>query len=1787
MKKKQRVLALVMALLMLLPSLGSLAESMPGMPAARLNLTVLWKKPDGSSGTAGPALPLTDAPNENRLWLQLPPEAFDSSTQLTFLMNDTYGVYTQFKPADGSTMTGVWSAGSSLSDSFMSVFVYDSMGQIVGSYVLFVSSQEMPEAAYPTEKPTEAPIVPAVVPIRYVDQNGVSIVPDSVLMLQPGTSTVYPDADIPSEYELTDLGAVEVIVGPQGASPDQVVFHYTLKEVSAQVRVNYVDQNGVPLRDSTVVTFDEGEHPVYALSLENEGYTVVGQNQYTVYVDRSGANYQEITFVYEPAMTPAQVIVHYVDDLGQTIREDDVYTYSEKNTYVIYQMNLPNYSPADEAGSTYSIEVDQNGARPAEVTFRYVRQAHPADVVIHYVDDKGTPLAPDTAQTILPPAGQVLPQAEISAEDYQLISPAVVDVAVTADGAIPDQVTFTYTRVIHPASVTVHYVNDLGAPIAPDGVFTAVAGENILVPAADIPAEKYALQEPASYTVTVTENGASLQEVTFTYQRLAQPVTVTLHYVDENGNPIAEDTQEVYGEGIHTVMPAGNISPEDYILLEPVSYPLDVTLDGATGDEYTFTYRRAVKPVTVSVHYVDQDGQKIAEDTAVTLGEGTHAVFPQPKDLSAVYVLPESTPFQEVTVDADGAHPADVTFQYALGNVSAAQISVRYVDDESGLDIATARVVAAEADAVTEIKAGPAPEDLLPNYTLVSAPSVPVTVNKLGESDTAEVVFRYRYTPPATELPTEAPTQEPTEAPVTEAPAEESQPTQAPEQQESAPKIALVNIKYVAPDGTVFYSDTATCVEGQDNFVRLDWTQVDVRLNYELASPDVVNVAVDGNGVAAPAEVVFKFSNEVTAIVPIYFRDQVSGKNVASPQEQQCFIGANTVDARPFDLDPAYGLVGPSSVSVNLSRDGVLSPTEVVFQYTLLTTEPPQPAVMPFETPMDNYFYPTGTSIRVRSTTSTAEDNIVGLVNSGDLGHVSGKSVSNGKVWYSVEINGLVGYMSDSVVRFLTDAELMAMFNYTPAPTALPTPVPTEVPSGIVIDRWGQTNAKVNFRRTPDKNGARIDELRKNLRLWIYASESVKDEKWYSVCWNGTNGYIKAEYIDIFDEGESERIQQNLASPVPTQVPPVTPAPTAAPTASPAPTDAPTSVPTEAPAETPAPTEAPLPTATPEPPYQGYAVTKGQTALRSDVSSSDQAILQTLPNDTLVEVKTETTVDGVPWARALVVGGEYIGYIPMSSLEKISNDEAKNYRDRIVVTPEVAATPVPEQVSGYAMTMGDGVPMRTYADTNGEIIALLPYPAVAYVIGQQYSNSASWHVVQYMGMWGFIRQDQMRMMGPDEVAAYEESLTGGTPTPTAAPTPGPTPQNSLSSYGYVISSSGRVNLRSGPSVQENRLRLLDNYAFALVLGYEINDEGMWYHVSQAGTEGYILSDYFKVLYLNELSDFLASSDYINANSNNATGKAETKDIQPVEDYNRNVWQNPALTASYEPFNPFTTATPDPERLSPTATPEPTSTPTPAPTATPEIAPVGPTGPMPEPNVKEGGAPWPWILLGLAVVGAGGAYYAFTVHNQNKKRAALRAQQARQARSQAAAQPQMRAAQNNPAQPVNRPAYPTQNGYMPPQSSAYAKPASGAPAAQGGVSDGTKTFTPVRPTGGTQTYQPIRPTQKDAQMYDGMTPDEIQAMAADARKVSSAPASKQGLNLDIRVNQPGLDNADSVRPIRPAVQETPVTPAPAAPKTDAAAAPAAASADTAGTAHRRVRRTERHKDLYDSNDSQNA
>ena len=351
-------------------------------------------------------------------------------------------------------------------------------------------------------------------------------------------------------------------------------------------------------------------------------------------------------------------------------------------------------------------------------------------------------------------------------------------------------------------------------------------------------------------------------------------------------------------------------------------------------------------------------------------------------------------------------------------------------------------------------------------------------------------------------------------------------------------------------------------------------------------------------------------------------------------------------------------------------------------------------------------------------------------------------------------------------------------------------------------------------------------------------------------------------------------------------------------------------------------------------------------------------------------------------------------------LRRITAEEAAPYLAAIrpQVTPTVQPTAQPEPFSGYAVTRGGNVMIRNGADDKAQIAQVLGEGEVVYVIGQEYVPGYDyfWEVVRFGNIYGYVRSDQLRRMGAEEQAQYEAGLRTPTPAPVPTVTPPPVNQGSTSSYGYVTTNN--VRLRSGAGTNYNYIRMMNKYAFALVLGTESVNGVTWYHINQSGTEGYVMGDYFKVLTLGELTEFLTSDEYRQSAANSGSGSdGNTSVITPVEDFNSGVWKNPNLSqASYEPFQPIPTPTMDVEQLTtPTASPTATVTPTAAPLPTTNFTEFT----TPAPTTKSSGSGWLWAGLAAVAVLAGGGAYGYSIYRANQRRAAQRAAQRRQAQQQ--------------------------------------------------------------------------------------------------------------------------------------------------------------------------------------------
>ena len=416
--------------------------------------------------------------------------------------------------------------------------------------------------------------------------------------------------------------------------------------------------------------------------------------------------------------------------------------------------------------------------------------------------------------------------------------------------------------------------------------------------------------------------------------------------------------------------------------------------------------------------------------------------------------------------------------------------------------------------------------------------------------------------------------------------------------------------------------------------------------------------------------------------------------------------------------------------------------------------------------------------------------------------------------------------------------------------------------------------------------------------------------------------------------------------------------------------------------------------------YMGYLLVTRQTALRKDGSAGSEA-LQTLAVNTVLWARGQRVVGAATWHNAQTTDGKNtLGWVNDADVRRISQAEAD-----AILEEQRQQENQPTQNVGYYITVMDSVPLRQYANSYASA-KFLDKNTVVYVYGQVYDeNGYVWHKTTHSGTSGYVRDGQLRKLTDAEVDRYRQ--TGNplptTPSNTTQPTYNP---NAASSYGYVTSSG--VNFRTTPSMRGARIKQLNRYAMALVIGTKEVDGVTWYNVNYSGTVGWIHGDYFHQMSLTEFNSFMGSKEYYQGVTNNAasntgssgntgsstkpgsgnTGSSTQGKVESVEDWNVGTWKNTGVTSqtSYAPFNPY--ATP-----SATATAEAQATASPEPTSTFVIGTMIPINYEDETKETQTSSV-PWGLIGGAVVllGGAGGVYAYAL-NQNKRRKAAAARAA--------------------------------------------------------------------------------------------------------------------------------------------------------------------------------------------------
>jgi len=515
-------------------------------------------------------------------------------------------------------------------------------------------------------------------------------------------------------------------------------------EKAGSVIVNYQTEDGTPLvgtadgkdiasgaKDtdngkpgSEYNTADNGMKPTRITTAEGKVYELVpastkGDETGTV---ESGQT-KEVTYVYKEVK--GNVVVHYTDEAGNKIAEDakDTTDGSISTPYDTSDNGMKPERITTPEGKVYQlVPTATQGAETGKVTegtteVTYVYKEVTGDVVVHYVDTEGNVIAEDKEDTKGASLNAKYDTTDNKPEKiekdgtvYYLTEKAVKDDSKPENGDVVEgktEVTYVYEKA---GQVVVHYTDEKGNTIQVDAVDTKDGKPNADYNTADNDMKPNRITTPEGKVYELIpqstkgdETGkvkaGETTEVTYVYKEITGNVVV--HYVDTEGNTLAEDTKDVENGSLSDKYDTTDNKPAKlekdgtvYYLtakeLKDGSKPENgAVVEGTT--EITYVYEKAGN---VLVHYVDEAGNTLQADAVDTKDGQPGAKYDtSDKDMKPtrittpegkVYELvPASTKGNE-TGDVEAGKTTEVTYVYkeVKGNV------VVHYTDEAGNTIA-------------------------------------------------------------------------------------------------------------------------------------------------------------------------------------------------------------------------------------------------------------------------------------------------------------------------------------------------------------------------------------------------------------------------------------------------------------------------------------------------------------------------------------------------------------------------------------------------------------------------------------------------------------------------------------------------------------------------------------------------------------------------------------------------------------------------------------------------------------------------------------------------------------------------------------------------------------------------------------------------------------------------------------------------------------------------------------------------------------------------------------------
>ena len=1376
---------------------------------------------------------------------------------------------------------------------------------------------------------------------------------------QPITGDTTAEADANMEtyssiYQTQVEGYTYSYADPESFTPDgmgtpvEVTLYYTQnapEPVNSTVTIHHRDaaDTGVSLADDTTQSLPAGPYDSAAYAIGIDGYTFQSADPVSFNVDGAGTPV-EVTLYYAqnaPEPVNSTVTFHHKDaatdqELTSTQQELAPSTYASAD----YKTEIEGYTYASAAQESFT--VDGTGA-PVDVTLYYNQNAPTEPVVLEeYTNQYGittkgslnlrsSPTTKDNNKVVqgvnkdvVMPTTQRVQSLDNDGYSWYRVNYNGTDCYVRDDcfRLLTEEEMQQYLNV----EVPVKYVDQATGEAFYTTTAQCAKGGSVTVEVDLNQAQGYTLVSEASVQVSADANGTlTPAEVVFTFAKEQQPVkgTVSAIYVDEAQKPVAEPQTFERDPGSYSVNEFAINTPEGYEPLQVNVQEVIVHDDGTVEPEtVVFTYAvKQTEPVNsvVTFHHLC-DGAAITGDTQQELAPNTYNASDYQAAVEG-YTYAGASP-ETFTVDGTGA-AIEVTLNYTkVVQQLDSVVTFHHLCDGAAIAGDTQQTLApntynaADYQAAVEgyTYAGASPEtftvdgtgvaiEVTLNYTKVVQQLDSVVTfhhlcdgaaitgdtqqtlapNTYGSASYQATVEGYTYAGANPETFTVDGSGAPIEVTLNYT--------------KNAPQVvnSIVTFHHVDANGAPIAADTQQ--ELAPNTYSASGYQVAVP-GYTYASANPESFTVDGQG--TPVEVTLTYTKDLVASKVTFHHVDADGNPLMADRTVEVAPSAEAYRSESYASAAPEGYLYASANPETFTVDGSGTPITVVFTYA---KKPAVTAPVTFE--------------YVSESGRVVENPMTVPLPVGPTDVMEYRKVVDGYTFKSVS-SQTVEVSADGVA---TPAKVT--FTYTENPTTATVQVHyrnsigDDLPGSPVIKQLGPGTYTIQPENVPA--GYIVSSSAQPQTVTVTNDLVATPNSISFTCYDANiTGTLTINYYDVTEQNKLIATEQRPLKPgiqmvaaddsvvakvgnyqrfdgYADQQVQVNEDGTVVPS---------TIAFSYKPAE--------------NTNYLGYVLVTRQTAMRKEPSANSTAVT-TLQANTLLYVAGQHVAGTVTWHSAQTVLGSsaYGGWVNDADVRRISGSEAQALIDQYNQQQQK-----PTQSPGYYITLYNSVPLRTYTNIYAEA-RYLKKDTVVYVHSQEYDGSRNiWHLTTYDGVTGYVLNGQLRKLTEKEVENY---LASGNPATPENPGGNPYNPNGASSYGYITANS--VNFRTSPN--GSRIKQLNKYAMAMILGTQQVNGVTWYNVNYNGQIGWIHGDYFHQMTLTEFNSFLSSSQYQQGLANNAVATATPKpstggstsgntsgnkgsatqgSVSSVEDWNVGKWENTGATnqTTYAPFNPYAT-----------------------------------------------------------------------------------------------------------------------------------------------------------------------------------------------------------------------------------------------------------------------------------------